>query len=159
MREVPQPLDARIDFARTNKKSEPNCYGTAFFLLGILPYDMVVFTNRKYVWRALEFLEEKPGPTDNSLIISRTSEGNLRHASFIRDAATFQGFHREGSGGYFSEFKELADIETYLNAAESGVFRKKNEWKHSYHRLPSQPDEELVQNWVKDVVESYSPCW
>ena len=43
-KEPNQSFLERLAMAEEGNKFEPNCYSTAFFLLGIVPYDIVMYT-------------------------------------------------------------------------------------------------------------------
>ncbi len=117
MQEVPQPLEVRIKMAENNYKLEPNCFGTAFFLLGLLPYDLVIFTNNKNinVRKALCRMIESDEPKDNSIIISYDYKENIHHAAFIEKVNPFKGYQRLGSEGKFEKINSIKDIKNYLS--------------------------------------------
>lgn len=172
-REVPQPLEARIEIARSNNKYhdeylDPNCFGTAFFLLGVLPYDMVILTNNnnKNIRDALGLMEESDKPKKNSLLASY-HDGELLHTAFIRETkfwGAIRGYHRTGSCGPFKEIKNLKTVEEYLTKVHLPYLRlckrigqEQTKLKFS-HRFFSLSDKDLTP-WAKNIVEMYDPYW
>lgn len=155
-REVPQSLDARIEFARKNKELEPDCYGTAFFLLGVLPYDMVIFTSGDFVPEALKRMQLEKAPRDNSIIISSVN-GVIEHASFIRTANPLFGYQREGAEGKLTQVNSLGDIERYVRSTHlilPGLLKFE-----LVNKTYSLKKEDHLDDWAKRIVENYHPGW
>lgn len=145
---VPESLESRIQIAKNNKEElEPNCYGTAFFLLGVLPYDMVIFTNARNlnVRNALNRMEELACPKDNSIIVL-SDDREICHVAFIEQANPLKGYHRLGPRCEVREIFQLSDIENY----GSVTYR---------HRFYSVKESDNLLDWAKDIVEEYHPFW
>lgn len=152
MRKVPQPLELRIKRAERNHKREPNCYGTAFFLLGVLPYDLIIFTNNEdiNVRKALCRMKESGEPKDNSILISYNDEKEIYHAAFIKTANPFNGYQRRGSEGIFEEINSVSDIESYLK--EIGI----EEYINKYYTLN---ESDKLSDWSEEMTKRYIPGW
>lgn len=160
--EVPQPLEKRIEIVWEKEDQiefEPNCYGTAFFILGVLPYDMVIFTGKNYIREAISRMEQLEHPINNSIIFSFIDQ-KLKHASFIKSVNPFQGYHRRGSEGEFEAFSKIQDIEDYLYSSSHSVLNilpsRKPVFSHKFYSL--SPSDNL-SDWAKKVVEAYHPGW
>lgn len=149
----PGKLETRICYALANTSHlEPNCFGTAFFLKGILPYDMVIFTNdsNKLVQEALEFMEPHNEPLDNSIIISYGKNNEIFHGSYLKTAKPFFGFQRNGSQRRVSTINSIADIEEYLNnVSYEGPFK---------HKFFTENGKSL-EPWARKIVDGYSFYW
>lgn len=154
-REVPQPLSLRIEIAKNSEGLEPNCYGTAFFLLGVMPYDMVIFTsNRKAdIRKALSRMSVLEQPQDNSLVISFNKTDEPEHASFIEKTNPLRGYQRKGSGGRFAEISQMSDIDAYFNRVLG--LRGQN-FHHRFYTLKQDDD---LSDWVKEIVGKYEYGW
>lgn len=159
-REIPGPLEKRVKIARANKfKLEPNCYGTAFFLLGVLPYDRVVFYN--YVGKIPEFMDQLDKPEDNSIIMPFKGNLNFGHAVYIEKGSSVEGYQRVGLFADFEIVKNMEDVQDYLDGITNFQFFCKNsKWKYKYYGLPtSKIKKKKLDKWARDVVSEYSPQW
>ncbi|MBI3334597.1 hypothetical protein HYZ97_03865 [Candidatus Pacearchaeota archaeon] len=158
LRDIPQHLEQRIAEARKNKELEPNCYGTAFFLLGVLPYDMVVFTDRETITEALAGMDCSETPRDMSIMLSLRDTA-LMHASFIKQAVPLQGYQREGSSGEFREVHSMKEVRRYLESLESPFkcfSQKAIVYTSTWYTLKS---EHALDAWARKQVARYTPGW
>ncbi|MEX2017122.1 MAG: hypothetical protein WD876_01475 [Candidatus Pacearchaeota archaeon] len=162
----------RVAFASGGKKLDPNCQGTSFFLLGVLPYDVVVFNggngkeDNLRTRNALKRMMHSIAPIDNSLLISLSNSGTIMHASYILTTKPFFGYHRMGSGGPFEKITNISDIERYLEDVdgEKKIGEDKDgrwvwghagkPYRHEFYTL--KPQDRLV-NWAKGIVKEYRP--
>jgi len=151
--EVPQPLEKRIETAREGKNLwlDPNCYSTAFFLFGILPYEVVIFTSNsnERVKDALSKMTKSEKIQDKSLMISSNREKEIIHASFILEASPLEGFHRTGARSSFRKFKSFEEVEDYLREFYEGIFT------HKFYSVENG----VLEGWARKRVEEYSPGW
>jgi hypothetical protein len=159
-REVPQ-LEERIRLASGNHELEldPNCYGTAFFLFGVLPYEVVIFTHQGHrrIKEAVSRMHPLDSPQDNSLIISSDRFGNPLHAAFLEAASPFKGYHRMGSQGPFREFTKIQDIEEYLIACcRHPLDTGPHVYNHQFYALNKSDN---LSDWAEERVGEYSPGW
>jgi hypothetical protein len=146
-REVPQPLQARVDICRENRKS--NCYGSAFFLLEVLPYDIDIQTGRGFITEALKRMTPC-NCQDRCLAITR-QDNEIIHASFVEKANPFFGYQRRGTGCKFEEIGGFEDIEAYLRTVRQ--YARCN-FKHEFYCL--SPEDKLL-DWAKRMVALYGP--
>lgn len=154
-REIPQPLNLRIQLARNSRKYDPNCYGTAFFLLGVLPYDLVIFTDKRKhrIKEAISKMFMSEYPRDNSLLISFDEINEPHHAAFIERATPLRGYHREGSQGPFKEFSRIEDIEKYLKRIPQF---ENTDFKHKFYTLKTK---DIFSDWARERVDEYTFGW
>lgn len=152
-------LEERIEFARQNTSLEPNCYGTTFFLLGVLPYDRVIFSGHGYIRRAISRMNQVDSLRNNSIMISSIGKF-IQHATFIQQSNPLKGYHRKGSSDGFdtSDFSEVTEIE---DAAR--YLRTIREFAHpdiqisnSFYTLKTDDN---LSDWAKEMVEKYNPAW
>lgn len=161
-RSPPTTLEERIAIAsRENLHLEPNCYGTAFFLLGALPYDMVIFTGKGNVARALKQMRPISAPVDHSIIAM--GEGNsIGHLAYVQHASSGKllGYHREGACGPFKKFETLQECITYMESCKPypSFFSKPKEpsYNFSYYALK---EGDTLETWARDIVAQYHPGW
>ena len=165
-RKVPEPLEKRIEIARENLKLEPNCYGTAFFLFGILPYDMVVFTDKRhFVQKGLNILNKIEEPQDNSLMVSLKNGKEIKHMTYIKTANPFNAYQRRGSSGNFEFVENMEQIYDYLKSAYISHISHKIHWTHKYYsftklkKVNNQFHRKNINSWSKEIVNSYTPIW
>ena len=154
--EVPQPLHKRIEMVWDKEDSlefEPNCYGTAFFLAGVLPYDMVIFNDpkKRYLRRAIERMHGSPLIQDNSIDVFH-KPGGIVHMAYIETAYPLIGYHRRGAEGEFEKITNFLQVDEYLR----NVFEKNINFREDFHCL--SPSDNL-SDWAKEVVEAYTPGW
>ena len=153
---VPEPIEKRIDMSYKNQGYYiPNCHGTAMFLLGVLPYDIVVFThdNEKNLRNVLSKMDESPSLIDNCLMVSSIILSNQReeivHSSFIMNANPLKGFHRRGARGLFEEFESLSIPIGYVQGCSfvNG--------DRIINRFYSVGDNNL-EDWAREIIGMYN---
>lgn len=149
----PEPFAERLEQAKeahAQDNYEPNCFGTAFHLLGVLPYDQVIFTNddNRRVQAALKTMDEHSSPQDESILIARINE-HIVHAAYIRQARPLRGYHRIGAGRPLYLIKRMNDIDDYVE----DVFGKK-ETRYLFYT-----QRESLDPWAKEITAEYRPLW
>jgi len=156
--EIPQPFNKRIELARNNSRFEPNCYGTAFFLLGVLPYDMVIYTGKGLIRSALNRMNVSSSPQIHSIMVSCDKDDGILHTSYIETAAPLTGYQRRGSEGEFTRVNSLSDVEDYLKSLspESFFGGASVKYKHNYFTLR---EGDSLKDWAEKIVAQYHPDW
>ncbi len=157
-RETVHPLAERIKIAANNQGYlEPNCFGTAFFLLGVLPYDMVIFTNKDNdnITKALRKMKSVRAPSDNSIMISSNQNG-IQHTAYIETSEPLKGYHRLGSESGFAEFCSLEEVDKYLDSISGSQMFRKTEWKNEFYILKKP---RKLERWARDIVDQYHFGW
>lgn len=152
--DVPPTIEERIAQCEKNSNYlEPNCFGTLFFLKGILPYDQDVYTDpdNRFIQRALKHMREIAKPEDDCIVFCESYLG-IEHGFYIRTINPFLGYHRAGSCGDFETLENLEPVEKYLKSISGLEFFRKKEWSYSYYKLD---DPKKLESWAKDVVKSY----
>ncbi len=153
-KEVPQSLQARITHAQLNTSLEPNCFGTAFFLLGVLPYDLVIYTGKGNVAKALKEMVLLDTPQNNCLAIASINKG-IVHATYIESVLPFKGYQRKGAEGEFSHISSLTQIDEYIRSVPEWS-DKRQTLSHSFYTLK---DNDRLDSWAKDIVAQYHLGW
>jgi len=146
-------LEKKIELASIDGSTlEPNCYGTAFFLLGVLPFDMVVHTsnNNQDIKDVLSQMEESGEPKDNSILSIHNSDDESVHMAFIKQANALLGYHRKGTMGEFSEFNDLKSVEDYVISTI-----EINKFKIKYFTIGKTD----LTPWAKKIVKGYERYW
>lgn len=133
---------------------EPNCYGTAFYLMGILPYDQVIFTdgNVKRIRRALALMEEHSEPVADSIMISFNEKNKLSHASFILTINPILGYHREGSG---CRLEKILDIEKDVVKSYLIPIVGMSSYTNKFFTVNGNS----LEDWAKEITAEYYPLW
>ncbi len=156
------PMKERITTAlKPSGMADRNCYGTALFLLGVLPHDVLVFTNNsnENMRKALEQMECIPSPRDSSIMVSYDKCNEIRHASFIFFTKPLKGIHRLGGECAYDKcpavkFYSFDEIEDYLRSVQD-----EGEFTGPYaHRFFTAKEGDL-EEWARKMVERYSPGW
>ncbi len=150
-----EPFQKRLSHASSNRKDlEPNCFGTAFYLMGILPYDQVIFTsdNDRRVRKALSLMDKHKTPVPNSIMISFDEKKELVHASYIKNIDPLLGYQREGNQG---SLEEITDIENNVTKGYLIPVVGRGKYKHLFYTLNGTS----MQEWAKEITAEYSPLW
>ena len=168
----PNPnFSERLAMAKEGNKLDPNCYSTAFFLLGVIPYDVVMYTesdDNERLRRALSRMIHLKKPRDNSLIISFGKSGRVYHASYLLTAEPFFGYQRVGKYcGPFMEFHKMDDIEEYLNDTIpdefAGWVNGRGTWRPAEapysHKFYTLNPKDNLRDWAKGIVREYRSGW
>lgn len=153
-RNVPEPFEKRLllaekgEFTWQEKMLYQNCFGTAFFLLGILPYDVLLYGNKneEITRNALSLMEKIETPTEDSLIIS-LEEGFIRHASYVHAADPLVVSFRAGWQGPFVKEAGFDEIIKYMKEFWEEPFT------HEYYKINNK---KILSSWAQDVVKNYT---
>ena len=167
-RDVPEPFGKRLAIAETpeNPWLEPNCYGTALFLMGILPHDVCIYN--KHVPKLLKLLDEVEELKDNSLVFSlreKEDEKYIEHLAYVRSVNPFEGFQRTGCCGSFEQIKSMQGIRAYLDVIFPkfstwcpNVAKNPVKWVNGVYILPEDKSKrEELNNLAREIIEGYSP--
>ena len=162
-REVPEPFERRIELAKSGEESyDANCHGTAFFLAGILPYDVVVFQApgaNKNVEDATKIMEEVKTPQDNSICINYDSNGEIMHSTFIQRANALGAWCRTGRRmAPFIPVNSMDYIQKELQHVFSDEIYRGEIDKFFPEKYFTFSREKLIP-WAEKVVTEYYPHW
>ena len=131
------------------------CFGTGFFLFGILSYD--IFIPRNDNWQelraALARMIISNHPLDYSIAVwfensSDLDTSEIFHTAFIERVNPLQGYHREGTFGPFSPFTDFSAVESYVRRAA----RSADKCISKYYTL--NPSDNL-RDWAERRVRNY----
>lgn len=175
MRPVPEPLEKRIDICLNGEdvSVDTNCYGTSLFLLGIIPYDVMIFNGRNFLGRVLDLMEEVSEPQDNSLIVS-INRNSIHHIGYVETATPFVAYQRIGINGKFSRISSINGIDEYLSTLRESKMvslaplfggSDSNKWIHRFYTLPELGlikgffHDRKLKKLSGDIVNSYRSDW
>ncbi len=150
-----QTFDERLAYASINRDYlEPMCFGTAFYLKGIIPYDQIIFTNEnvKRVRKALALMNEHSEPVADSIMISFNEKNELCHASYILSINPIVGFHREGNNG---RLENIVDIEKDVVKGYLIPIVGPSNYKNKFFTT----NENSLEEWAKEITAEYYPLW
>lgn len=146
-------LQERVEVAH-NSELTSHCYGTAFFLQGILPYDCNFDTSggkTSFLPRIFGLLDKHNSPVDNSVMLSENSDGFIVHGTYVVNGDLLTGYQRKGCGGVFEEVSGMHDVEAYLRSIGVG------NPIHKFLTLPGDRKKMTqIHKWAKDVTVAYS---